>query len=341
MADNHAIYKNGAKEIAHLNGCSITFMAKPDHTWIGNSCHIHSSLWRDGENAVRRRERRLPALPRRLDRVPARAGALPRAERQLVQALRSRLLGADDARLGPRQPHLRLPHRRPRPVAARRDADPRRRRQPVPRLRGADRGRAARDRARLELPPPLEGNAYESDAERFPHALREAIAALEGGTMARERARRRGRRPLPELRAHRAAALRRGRHLLGARAAVRARMRAARSGSRRTSRRRVRGDWEEDVGARPGRLRARGRARRRAAAARAAEHRRGRGDARRARRADLLRRLRPRPGALRQERAPGDRRERRASATRRARAARRRRSRATCRCSRSAAARSC
>jgi glutamine synthetase len=36
MADNHAIYKNGAKEIAHLNGCSITFMAKPDHTWIGS-----------------------------------------------------------------------------------------------------------------------------------------------------------------------------------------------------------------------------------------------------------------------------------------------------------------
>ena len=51
MADNHTIFKNGAKEIAHLNGCSITFMAKPDHTWIGNSCHVHSSLWRDGESA--------------------------------------------------------------------------------------------------------------------------------------------------------------------------------------------------------------------------------------------------------------------------------------------------
>src|ERR687884_1582669 len=51
MADNHTIYKNGAKEIAHANNCSITFMAKPDHTWIGNSCHLHSSLWRDGENA--------------------------------------------------------------------------------------------------------------------------------------------------------------------------------------------------------------------------------------------------------------------------------------------------
>src|SRR5437763_15096186 len=55
MADNHAVYKNGAKEIAHLNGCSITFMAKPDHTWIGNSCHIHSSLWRGGEPAFQDR----------------------------------------------------------------------------------------------------------------------------------------------------------------------------------------------------------------------------------------------------------------------------------------------
>jgi glutamine synthetase len=37
----------------------------------------------------------------------------------------------------------------------------------------------------LELPAPLEGNAYESDAERFPHSLREAVAALESGTIAR------------------------------------------------------------------------------------------------------------------------------------------------------------
>ena len=38
----------------------------------------------------------------------------------------------------------------------------------------------------LELPPPLEGNAYESDAERFPHSLREAIAALEEGSVGRQ-----------------------------------------------------------------------------------------------------------------------------------------------------------
>jgi len=37
----------------------------------------------------------------------------------------------------------------------------------------------------LEPPAPLEGNAYESDAERFPHTLREAIVALETGAMAR------------------------------------------------------------------------------------------------------------------------------------------------------------
>ena len=77
------------------------------------------------------------ALPRRLDRVRAGARGLPRAERQLVQALRRGLVGADDARVGERQPHVRLPRRRARPLAARRDADPRRRREPVPRVRGA------------------------------------------------------------------------------------------------------------------------------------------------------------------------------------------------------------
>jgi len=37
----------------------------------------------------------------------------------------------------------------------------------------------------LELGPALEGNAYASSAERFPSTLREAISALENGTMAR------------------------------------------------------------------------------------------------------------------------------------------------------------
>lgn len=41
--DNHAIYKNGAKEIADQHGKSLTFMAKYDER-EGNSCHVHLSL---------------------------------------------------------------------------------------------------------------------------------------------------------------------------------------------------------------------------------------------------------------------------------------------------------
>ncbi|GAA1812562.1 glutamine synthetase family protein [Planosporangium flavigriseum] len=42
-ADNHAVYKNGAKEIAAQEGMALTFMAKPNDR-EGNSCHIHFSL---------------------------------------------------------------------------------------------------------------------------------------------------------------------------------------------------------------------------------------------------------------------------------------------------------
>ncbi|HEX3210443.1 MAG TPA: glutamine synthetase family protein [Geminicoccaceae bacterium] len=44
MADRHAIYKNGVKEIAFLQGKAVTFMAKWDFGLAGSSCHIHSSL---------------------------------------------------------------------------------------------------------------------------------------------------------------------------------------------------------------------------------------------------------------------------------------------------------
>ena len=42
-ADQHAIYKTGAKEIAARHGYSLTFMAKPNDK-EGNSCHIHLSF---------------------------------------------------------------------------------------------------------------------------------------------------------------------------------------------------------------------------------------------------------------------------------------------------------
>ncbi|MEV4974355.1 glutamine synthetase family protein [Streptomyces scopuliridis] len=50
--DQHAIYKNGAKEIASQEGVSLTFMAKYNER-EGNSCHIHLSLQdEDGTNVM-------------------------------------------------------------------------------------------------------------------------------------------------------------------------------------------------------------------------------------------------------------------------------------------------
>ena len=47
--DNHAVYKNAAKEIAAQHGKSLTFMAKVNDR-EGSSCHIHLSLrGKDGE----------------------------------------------------------------------------------------------------------------------------------------------------------------------------------------------------------------------------------------------------------------------------------------------------
>jgi glutamine synthetase len=45
-ADDHVVYKTGAKEIAAQEGRSITFIAKFDER-EGNSCHIHCSIARE------------------------------------------------------------------------------------------------------------------------------------------------------------------------------------------------------------------------------------------------------------------------------------------------------
>jgi glutamine synthetase len=54
-ADHHAIYKNGAKEIAAQADMSISFIAKMDER-EGSSCHIHFSL-SDADGAVFERDR--------------------------------------------------------------------------------------------------------------------------------------------------------------------------------------------------------------------------------------------------------------------------------------------
>jgi len=50
VADDHVLYKTGAKEIAAQEGCAITFMAKFDQA-EGNSCHIHLSLAHEDSDA--------------------------------------------------------------------------------------------------------------------------------------------------------------------------------------------------------------------------------------------------------------------------------------------------
>ena len=185
MADNHVLYKNGAKEIAHRNGCSITFMAKPDHTWIGNSCHIHGSLWRDGANAF-------VGDPQVFDRFLAgwiacatelalflaptinsykRYAAGSWAPTTLAWGRDNRTCGFRIVGHGAsRRVETRIPGGDVNPYLA------------FAALIAAGLHGIEQE---LELPPALEGNAYESDAERFPSTLRDAVAALEGGSVAR------------------------------------------------------------------------------------------------------------------------------------------------------------
>lgn len=56
MADMHAIFKQGLKEIALQQGRAVTFMAKPWAGEVGSSCHIHISLWRGARNIFWSRE---------------------------------------------------------------------------------------------------------------------------------------------------------------------------------------------------------------------------------------------------------------------------------------------
>ena len=186
MADNHVIYKNGIKEMAHQHGRSVTFMAKPDHTWIGSSCHIHSSLWKEGRNTF---DGESDTFKRYLAGHIAYAGEIaiflaPNINSYKRYAAASwapttLAWGHDNRTCGFRivghGQHLRTESRIPGAdvnpylaIAALIAAG----------LHGIEQ--------KLELGPAFKGNAYESDVQRFPHALRDAIAALEKGTMVRK-----------------------------------------------------------------------------------------------------------------------------------------------------------
>jgi glutamine synthetase len=185
MADNHTIYKNGAKEIAFENSCSVTFMAKPDHTWIGSSCHIHSSLWRGDESVFEGESdtfkhylagqiaclKELAIFVAPTINSYKRFAAGSWAPTTLAWGHDNRTCGFRIVGHGPAmRAETRIPGGDANPYLA------------FAALLAAGLYGIENE---LELPPPLEGNAYESEAERFPHSLLEAIEALEAGTMAR------------------------------------------------------------------------------------------------------------------------------------------------------------
>jgi glutamine synthetase len=45
MADRHALFKYGVKQLAHRADLTVTFMAKPKIDEVGSSCHLHVSMW--------------------------------------------------------------------------------------------------------------------------------------------------------------------------------------------------------------------------------------------------------------------------------------------------------
>ena len=186
MADNHVVYKNGIKEMAHQQGCSVTFMAKPDHTWIGSSCHIHSSLWKEGRNTFDGESEtfrqylagQIACMSELAIFVAPNINSYKRyaagtwAPTTLAWGHDNRTCGF---RIVGHGQHLRAETRIPGAdvnpylaFAALLAAG----------LHGIEN--------KLELPPAFTGNAYESNVSRFPHTLREAIGALEQGKVARK-----------------------------------------------------------------------------------------------------------------------------------------------------------
>ena len=195
-ADDHVIYKNGAKEIAAQEGKSITYMAKYDER-EGNSCHIHLSLRdRDGTPLFGQDDASLlehfiaGQLATLRDLTLFLAPNVNSYKRFAVGSFAPTAVawGVDNRTCALRV----VGHGPSRRVECRLAG---RRRQPVPRDRRADRRRPARRRPRARRSSrAFEGNAYLSDKPRVPTTLREASRAVRREPGRARGVRRRGRR---------------------------------------------------------------------------------------------------------------------------------------------------
>ena len=185
-ADDHVIYKTGVKTLAQQRGMAVTFMAKPDHKGVGSSCHIHSSLWQDGTAAFAGES---DTFKHYLAGQIACASELAIFYAPTINSYKRFAAGSwapttlawgyDNRTCGFRivghgsslRAETRIPGADANPYLAFAALL-------ASGLHGIEQ--------ELELGPAFEGNAYESDARRFPHALRDAIAELERGTVARQ-----------------------------------------------------------------------------------------------------------------------------------------------------------
>ena len=179
-ADHHSIYKTGAKEIAHQEGVAITYMAKFDER-EGNSCHIHLSV-RDSDGTPRFDDAFLAGQLACLRDLTLFYGPNVNSYKRFVEGsfAPTAVAWGNDNRTcslrvvghGPsKRLELRLPGADVNPYLALSAMI-------AAGLHGLEQG--------LELEPPYEGNAYESDKPRVPATLRDARDAFAASDVARE-----------------------------------------------------------------------------------------------------------------------------------------------------------
>ena len=179
-ADHHSLYKTGAKEIAHQEGVAITYMAKFDER-EGNSCHIHLSLRGEDDTPLFddafvagqlacMRELTLFYAPnvnsyKRFVEGSFAPTAVAWGNDNRTCSLRVVGHGAS------KRLELRLPGADVNPYLA---------------LSAIIAAGLHGMENELELEPPFEGNAYESDKPRVPVTLRDAHDLFAGSAVARE-----------------------------------------------------------------------------------------------------------------------------------------------------------
>jgi glutamine synthetase len=184
-ADEHVIYKNGAKEIAAQQGMAITYMAKYDAR-EGSSCHIHFSLRDEGGEPLFAKDERLfnsflagqLACLRELTLLFAPNVNSYKRYAEASFAPTAVAWGRDNRtcslRVVGHGPSLRFENRIP-------GADV----NPYLALSGLIAAGLHGVDQQLELEPAFEGNAYESDKPRVPKTLQEARDLFAGSEIAR------------------------------------------------------------------------------------------------------------------------------------------------------------